>query len=550
MRPRGFWRARGNSFFVLAATVAALGPAAQTIRQEPHGTGEIAGVVVAAGEPRAREPVSEAEVTLVVGDISRTQVTGADGAFAFTGLPAGRYVLCVAKSGYLTSEFGGFRPGEQGTPLAAGDGQPLTQLFVPLSRPAVISGVIRIDGGEPASNVRVIARSGAPPQGTTRAQTYEAVADRSGAYRISGVPPGEYVVSAAPSMTGGRSTPIFFPGTANPAQAGKVSVAAGEEHGSIDFQLLRAGTARITGTVLGPDATPVGSVFVTVETELDVIQQVRSVSDGTFVVSGLHAGPYRLTATQTGPRVGTARTTAQALADLAPALWAQQSVEVPYAGRVDATLSLLPTATWSGEIAFDDPRPDPSGRLDTTVALTALDRRALPAMAQASDGTFRITGIVPGRYRLEAQVQGDGTWWLKSAEAGGRSLLAGPLVVESDAESVPSTRLVLSRARATLTGVLLDRADQPATDYWVAAFPTDRGLWHPGSPRLVRARPATNGQYLFEAIPAGEYLLAVFGDIHPRDWQDAWFLASLSGQAVRVQAPAGARATQDIRIAR
>jgi hypothetical protein len=42
----------------------------------------------------------------------------------------------------------------------------------------------------------------------------------------------------------------------------------------------------------------------------------------------------------------------------------------------------------------------------------------------------------------------------------------------------------------------------------------------------------------------------VFGDIHPRDWQDAWFLASLSGQAVRVQAPAGARATQDIRIAR
>jgi hypothetical protein len=66
----------------------------------------------------------------------------------------------------------------------------------------------------------------------------------------------------------------------------------------------------------------------------------------------------------------------------------------------------------------------------------------------------------------------------------------------------------------------------------------------------VRTRPATNGQYLFEAIPAGEYLLAVFGDIHPRDWQDAWFLASLSGQAVRVQAPAGARATQDIRIAR
>jgi hypothetical protein len=533
----------------------ALGPAAQTTRQEPHGTAEIAGVVVAAGGPRARQPLPlpEAEVTLAAGDMSRKQVTGADGAFAFTGLPAGRYVLRVARSGYLTSALGAFRPGEQGTPVAVGDKQALAQLVVPLSRPAVISGVIRRESGELASNVRVIARSGTRPQGTARAQTYEAIADSSGAYRISGVPPGEYVVSAAPSMSGGRSAPVFFPGTTNPAQAGKLSVTAGEEHGSIDFLLVRPGTARITGTVLGPGGTPVGSVFVTVETELDVIQQVRSAPDGTFVVAGLHAGPYRLTAAQTGPPVRTARTArtpAQTLADLAPALWAQEFLEVPYTGRVDVTLSLLPTAAWSGEIAFDDPRPDPSGRLEATVALTALDRRALPAMAQASAGTFRITGIVPGRFRLEVQVHGDGTWWLKSAEAGGRSLLAGPLVVESDAESVPSARLVLSRARATLTGILLDRADQPATDYWVAAFPTDRGLWHPGSPRLVRTRPATNGQYLFEAIPAGEHLLAVFGEIHPRVWQDASFLAPLSRQAVRVQAPAGARATQDIRIAR
>jgi hypothetical protein len=48
----------------------------------------------------------------------------------------------------------------------------------------------------------------------------------------------------------------------------------------------------------------------------------------------------------------------------------------------------------------------------------------------------------------------------------------------------------------------------------------------------------------------GEYLIAVFGDIHPIDWQDASFLASLSAQAVRVQARAGARTNQDLRIAR
>jgi hypothetical protein len=388
------------------------------------------------------------------------------------------------------------------------------------------------------------------PHGIARTQTYESIADSSGAYRISGVPPGEYVVSAAPSTPGGRSAPAFFPGTTNAAHAGKVSVTAGDEHGSIDFLLVRPGTARITGTVLGVGGSPVGSVLVTAETELDVIQQVRSAPDGTFLLTGLHAGPYRLTATQTGLPVGTAGTTVQALADLAPALWAQHSVDVPYTGGIDVTLSLLPTVTWSGEIAFDDPRPDPSRRPDATVALTALDHRALPSMAQASDGTFRIAGIVPGRYRLEAQVRADRAWWLKTAEAGGRSLLGGPLVFESDATAVRDARLTLSRARSELSGTLFDRAGQPATDYWVAAFPADRGLWHPGSPRLARTRPATNGEYLFEEIPVGDYLVAVFSDIHPLDWQEASFLASLSAQAVRVHVREGARATQDLRIAR
>ena len=104
---------------------------------------------------------------------------------------------------------------------------------------------------------------------------------------------------------------------------------------------------------------------------------------------------------------------------------------------------------------------------------------------------------------------------MKSADAGGRSLLGGPLVFESGYDSF---RLLLSRARSELTGTLLDQAGKPATAYWVAAFPADRVYWHPGSPRIVRVRPAINGEYLFEAIPAGDYLLAVFGDIHPRDW--------------------------------
>ena len=66
----------------------------------------------------------------------------------------------------------------------------------------------------------------------------------------------------------------------------------------------------------------------------------------------------------------------------------------------------------------------------------------------------------------------------------------------------------------------------------------------------MRTRPATNGEYLFDAIPVGDYLVAVFGDIHPNHWHDASFLASLSAQAVRVRVSAEAPAVQDLRITR
>jgi hypothetical protein len=101
-----------------------------------------------------------------------------------------------------------------------------------------------------------------------------------------------------------------------------------------------------------------------------------------------------------------------------------------------------------------------------------------------------------------------------------------------------TTRLVLTR-------LTRERAQNDPLDEG-----TPRRDARAGLPTLMRTRPATNGEYLFDAIPAGDYLLAVFGDIHPRDWQDASFLASLSAQAVRVPARAGQRATQDVRIAR
>jgi len=154
----------------------------------------------------------------------------------------------------------------------------------------VVTGVVRGANGMPASGVRVYAigvrdsiealRTGtAPLEGLTQT-------DASGRYRLE-VAPGRYYIAS-----GSVTSPTFYPGTANAADARVVTVASGAAVAAIDFasfvpatrsgglQIMPLGTGFLSGVIKYPDGTPATGVPV-------VLQSASAASGGGTLLTPL-----------------------------------------------------------------------------------------------------------------------------------------------------------------------------------------------------------------------------------------------------------------------
>ena len=94
----------------------------------------------------------------------------------------------------------------------------------------------------------------------------------------------------------------------------------------------------------------------------------------------------------------------------------------------------------------------------------------------------------------------------------------------------------------------------PLPACYVVVFPADRALWATGSlqsiyeRRVTQRRPATDGRFVFDGLPPGDYLLAAVSHLDPAGWRTAEFLESLVARSVRVSLAEGQRRTHDIRV--
>ena len=100
-----------------------------------------------------------------------------------------------------------------------------------------------------------------------------------------------------------------------------------------------------------------------------------------------------------------------------------------------------------------------------------------------------------------------------------------------------------------LSGVLTDGRGAPAPEFTVIVFPEDQGLWQSTGRRIQTARPATDGQFTFRALPPGAYRVATVMDPEPGSWTDPAYLQELSGVSLRVSLSPGEKKVQNIRLA-
>jgi hypothetical protein len=165
-------------------------------------------------------------------------------------------------------------------------------------------------------------------------------------------------------------------------------------------------------------------------------------------------------------------------------------------------------------------------------------------MALTADGRFTITGITPGRYRLQATAPGTPPrWTARSSMVGGQDALDTPIEIR---QSYSDAVITLTDRISELSGRL--DAGGASADYTMILFSANQAHWSAPSRRVLTARAASDSTYSFRNVPPGEYLLAAVDDVEQGEWNDPTFLQRLSPTAMKITIAEGEKKTQDVRV--
>lgn len=528
--------------------------------EAPKGTATLRGVVVAAdtGAPvrRAQVRASAAES----GD-TRTTLTDEQGRFELKELLGGRYTVSASKGGFVSLQYGQRRPGEPGTPVDLPAGQTLEKLVIGLPRGSVITGRIVDEYGEPLTGAQVQALRYAWVSGARRLQPAGAAdrTDDQGTYRIFGLPPGEYVVTATlrddrPLMRPGAPAddvpdsgyaPTYFPGTTTASEAQRVTVGLAEEVGGVGFGLSLTRLATLRGRVLAPAGFEGGAQVMAVAADggrvnAQTLRGSETRGDGTFELRGVPPGRYRVQAMSwgTGGDAG---------------LTGSTTVTVNGSNLEGLTVALAPSPVVAGVVQTDTGQP-PSFRasqvrfsaVPVTPGAMPLGRGGRGAGGRANDDyTFEAAVLSEPAY---LRVTAPGGWYVKSMTADGRDLTDVPFSLEPGTR-LDGVRVVLTQTASSLSGSVRDDRGNAVLDATVVVFPDDDTRWTPQSRFIATGRPDTTGRFSIAGLPASpSYRVIAVQGLESGQASDPEFLASVRDQAERLALNEGEAKSVDLRL--
>jgi 5-hydroxyisourate hydrolase-like protein (transthyretin family) len=540
--------------------------------EPPAQTARISGRVVDAVSGR---PMKMVTVRLISETGGRTGQTDESGAFDFTGLAAGRYNVRVQKAGYVSLAYGQRRPLLPGTPLQVDAGQHIKGIEFRMPRGSVVSGTVSDELGEPMAGITVRLMRYQYAQGVRElAPAGSGQTDDRGLYRIWGLDPGEYYLSAvAPNFNGGgpiarqggrggRSglapagggaapgaasgdvevgyAPTYFPGVPSVFEATPLTLGLGAELLDVSFNVLLVRTAELAGRITNTDGTPVtaGNVNLAIEGQsgrgpgMNLGGRVRW--DGAFVIPNVPPGRYVLRARGTDDT------------------WPQYGVmPITVAGEdlSDLVVVVTPGATLTGAISFQGGQAPPPDITQVRVVAQAADPTfgATVNTRVDKEGRFTLAGIPLGPVLIRAQAPRG--WTLKSATVDGHETIDTPIDMRGG-QRLAGASLVFSDRLTELNGTLTDTQGRPLTEYTVLAFSTDTTLWRPQARQIMTARPDQNGTFQIRGLPPGDYFLAAIDPLQQGEWYAPAFLEQQAPDAARLTLSDGATRTQDLRLNR
>jgi hypothetical protein len=516
-------------------------------------------------------PIRRAEVRAMNdGGISRLVTTDGDGRFELRDLPAGKFRVTVSKSGFVPLSYGQRRPFEAPRVIDLAEGQRIT-MSMALPRGGAIAGRVYDEAGEPIAEVRVQALRSRMVEGQRRLQPAGAVdvTDDTGAFRLYGLAPGDYYVSAVPPSVdmgdmrarltpGARATTVktptmtFHPGTASFAEAQRVTLGVGGEVRA-DVQLGTSTAANVSGIVLSSTGAPAADAGISLRSEAvamgaggmggssPLMIGAHTDVDGTFTLSGIPPGPYTLQAT-----LQDFATTPGPLAGIE---LARMPVTVGGADITGLTVVTGPGGTIEGSFVADSGvvRSLPTG---LRVSMQTLSPGGPSMMNMSGNNTFRLMGANGAVHLVVGELPDD--WTVKAIMVDGVDMIDKPIDMKGGRAS--NVRIVLTDRITEVIGTIADTSAATADDtlnHTVVIFAEDASKWTYPSRYLRTVRTDDTGGFTVRGLPPNErYLAAAVDYLEDGEGSDPEFLERIRDRATSFLLADGERRAVALRLIR
>jgi hypothetical protein len=521
-------------------------------RAPATGTAHITGTITAADTGR---PLRRATVRVMGAPVQgmRTAATDADGRYDISELPAGRYTVVAARTGYVQTNFGQKRPNTPGQPVVVQDGATTVRVDIALPLAGVLTGRVVDELGEPVSDVLVSAMRWQFMGGDRRLVPAGSMSPTNdiGEFRIHSITPGDYFVSAMPRQMGQSSdragyATTFYPSAPQLDTAQRVAVHAGETVSNMTIMLNPAHLNRVTGVVLGADGAPLrgGGVNATLRGGVMMSSAGGAIrADGTFEIGGLADGEYLLRALvgplpMGGPGVAAG-----------PPLSATAVVTLAGADVSNVVLRPAQAITLSGRVTGDPAaltaiRPGAMQILAARLGMNDATGPMPPPARLRDDFTFELSAY-PGRIALRGA--GLNGLLIESVRWNGTDVTRGfdlPEGVEASGFEV-----TLTDRTARLVATVTDAKREPSVGSDVLIFPTDETWWGPSMPGYTD-QGRTDAEGRFQSLPLlpGSYFVVAVDGLETFRSSDPEFLASVHTRAQRITLAAGDTREVEIQV--
>jgi hypothetical protein len=495
------------------------------------------------------------------------------GNFEFVGLPAGTYYIRAAHAGMILK---GAHSAGILVNVAAGESQSLNLVMLPSS---TITGRILNEDGEPMQNVSVAAMHYVyTPAGRRLVEAKRAMSDDKGEYRLFGLKPGSYLLTADKSRgsfqegnldlaigtqaaSGHQNQKVYaltyYQNETSPEQATPIVLKPGDET-QANFALARQPAHHIFGKVSGivapkPSDKPEDSrCFVVAAGSGSQVPVGMAVvgKDSSFDLGPLPPGKYKITAAQIASENGRFGSK-QVIVDASDVTGVNISLNsagtqikgtIRADGKTTVEYSQLSVVLMSDANTNDESEP-------AQMAEAYMGGSGYGFAEVSKDGSFKADISTPssGPYHavLAARSSGLEDWFTSKVLVAGKDVLESGFKINA-AENSP-IEIVISDKGATVEGVALNREKNPFPNAQVIALPSDPKLRK--RVELMQQTVADQqGHFKLRGIRPGEYIAFAVEDVQEQPFLEDSFLQQNAGQVQAVKLESGAKQKVELAV--